>query len=257
MRTLEGKVALVTGSSRGIGRAIAEALLKNGATVYLTGRTEAVLERTCHELSQKYAGRAYSFLGDLEDLQKVQEVVSAVVQAQGKLDIGVANIGSGKSVSGWDVSEEAWQASFSVNFFSAVYFAQSVLKVMQEQKRGNIVFISSIAGCEALPAPLPYSASKAALLSYMKNLSRLVASLNIRVNAVSPGNIYFPGGTWDLKLSEDEKKVREYIEKEVPLQRLGEPEEIGEVVSFLVSPKASFLTGANIIVDGGQTRRIY
>ena len=113
---------------------------------------------------------------------------------------------------------------------------------------------SSIAGCEALSAPLPYSAAKAALINVTKNLSRMVGSHGIRVNAVAPGNVLFPGGSWEKKLTENREFFEEYIRREVPLQRFGRAEEVADAVVYLASERASFMTGACVVLDGGQTR---
>ena len=173
-----------------------------------------------------------------------------------KLDMVIANIGTGKSVLGWDVDEVEWLRMFNINFFGAVKLCRESLRVMTEQESGNIVFISSIAGCETLPAPVPYSAAKSALLTYMKNTANQVVDAGIRLNAISPGNVYFPGGTWDRKLKEDKELVEAYLNESVPMKRLGKAEEIADVVTFLVSEKSSFITGSNLIVDGGQVKKV-
>ena len=119
---------------------------------------------------------------------------------------------------------------------------------------GNILFIASIVGVEATPAPLPYSAAKAALINYSKNLARQVAREGVRVNCVAPGNILFPGGTWERHLERDRAAVTKKIEDEVPMGRFGTPEEIAGLAVFLCSPRASFITGSCFVADGGQTR---
>jgi len=257
---LQGKVALVSGSSNGIGKGIARVLLSEGATVFITGRNKERLERACSELKAGFGSngnkKIFKFKGDLGKTGTVKRLMDSIIKKQGRLDIVVANIGSGRSKPGWDINDDYFQESFNVNFFPAVRLARESLKIMTGQKSGNIVFISSIAGCEAIPAPVPYSAAKAALLTYVKNTSDIVAGHGIRMNAISPGNIYFKEGTWDRKLKENRAAVNKYIKSSVPMQRLGTPEDIGHAVSFLASDRASFITGSNLIVDGGQIRRI-
>ncbi len=127
---------------------------------------------------------------------------------------------------------------------------------MVERKRGAIIFVGSIAGVESSPAPLAYSSAKAALLNYVKNLARQVAEDGIRVNAVAPGNILFEGGSWVKHLEARREEVLRYIESEVPMKRFGKPEEIADAVAFLASARASFVTGACLVADGGQTRSL-
>ncbi len=253
---LKEKITLVSGSSRGIGRAIAYAFLKAGAVVYVTASGKEFLEKTVSGFHGEFGDRVFSFCGDLTKTDVVQNLMKEVSKNHRRLDIVTANLGTGKSTPGWDVDDEAWMESFAMNFFSAVRLSREALKIMTKQKSGSIVFISSIAGCEAIPAPLPYSSAKAALLSYMKNLSNLAAPHGVRVNAVSPGNIYFEGGTWDRKLKENKETVEKYIQDAVPMRRMGKPEEIASAVRFLASDDASFITGANLVVDGGQIKKI-
>ena len=254
---LKDKVSLVSGSSRGIGKAIAYGLLKEGAIVYITGRNKEMLNAAYSDLKLQFDDKVCKFDGDLTSTNTIKELLATIINKHGKLDIVVANIGSGRFNPGWDVEDELWMKSFDINFFSSVKLSREAIRVMIPQKSGNIVFISSIAGCEAIPAPVEYSSAKSALLSYVKNTSNLVASMGIRLNAVSPGNIYFEGGTWDIKLNENKKAVEKYIKESVPMQKLGRAEEISDAVCFLSSDRASFVTGANFVVDGGQIKRIF
>lgn len=253
---LENKVSLVSGSSRGIGKAIAYGLLKEGAIVYLTGRDKEVLDSVYNDFKSQFRDKVYKFSGDLTQTETIKDLIATIINEHKKLDVVVANIGSGRFKSGWDVEDEYWRKSFEINFFSSVKLSREAIRIMIEQKSGSIIFISSIAGCEAITAPVQYSAAKSALLSYVKNTANLVAPFGIRLNAVSPGNIYFEGGTWDIKMKEDKDGVERYIKESVPMQRLGKVEEVSDAVSFLASDSATFITGANLVVDGGQTKRI-
>jgi 3-oxoacyl-[acyl-carrier protein] reductase len=246
MRLLEGKTGIVSGSTRGIGKGIARGMLNEGATVWITGRDPGRLEQVAGELGKEYPGRVRSFQGDL--------TLTPRVRSLGALDIAVANIGSGRSQAGWDVPDPLWEESLGQNFLPSVKLAREALRVMVPQGAGNIVFIASIAGVETIAAPVPYAAAKAALLAYMKNTASLVARHGVRMNAVSPGNIWFEGGTWDRKLREDRTAVERYVAEQVPLGRFGTPEEIARAVCFLASDAAAFITGANLVIDGGQTR---
>jgi len=173
----------------------------------------------------------------------------------GTLDGLVCNLGTGSGMPGWDPPEEEWERLLRFNFQASVRLAQAAIPRLAESA-GNIVFVSSITGVEATTAPLPYSAAKAALLNYSKNLSRQVAKQGIRVNCIAPGNILFPGGSWERRLNDQPDATREYLAAEVPMKRLGTPEEIADLVTFLCSVRASFITGACFIADGGQTRSL-
>lgn len=250
---LTDRTALVAGSSRGIGRAIAAALLAEGARVCITGRDAASLAETAAALRAAHPGaQILEAAGDLTDSTIIAAAVASIQKKWGGLDILVANLGSGSGKTGWALDHAEWERLFNLNFFGSVRLAQSCIPAMTNG--GSIVFISSIAGVEALPAPLPYSAAKAALLNYSKNLSRAVADRKIRVNAIAPGNIFFRGGSWEKHLAKDPAAVEEFIAKEVPQQRFGTPEEIASLAAYLCSDAAGFATGGCYVMDGGQTR---
>jgi 3-oxoacyl-[acyl-carrier protein] reductase len=178
-----------------------------------------------------------------------------VAKEWNSLDGLVANVGSGSGKLGWDLPESEWERIFALNFQASTRLAQAAIPPMMANG-GSIVFVSSIAGVEALPAPLPYSAAKAALISYSKNLSRQVATHGIRVNCVAPGNVIFPGGSWARRVAEQGETVLKSIRAEVPMERFGTPEEIANLVTYLCSDRASFVTGSCFVADGGQTRSL-
>lgn len=255
---LENRTALISGSSRGIGRAIADAFLAEGMTVFVNGRDRAALDLAISEMKSRYPDAKVHPI--CADLIKTENVISALDQAfrvVGRFpDVVVANVGSGRSNPGVEVEDGEWERMFDINLFGAVRLVREAVRRMKDAGGGSIVCVSSIAGCEASTAPLSYSAAKAALLSFVKNASDLVAKHHIRINAVSPGNVMFEGGVWDRKLKENREQVMGYINSSVPLQRFATPQEIAEVVAFLVSDKAAFVTGTNVVVDGGQLRKI-
>jgi 3-oxoacyl-[acyl-carrier protein] reductase len=254
---LRDKVVFVAGSSRGIGRTIAKGFLREGARVAISGRNRDELAQVEKEFHAECEGaETLSFAGDLTKEDVIREALAAVSQRWNRPDILVANIGSGRGKAGWRVSSDEWLRLWEVNFFGAVRLVTEALPAMIEKKRGAVVLIGSITGLESTAAPLAYSSAKAALLSYTKNLAREVASEGVRVNAVAPGNVFFPGGSWEKHLETRRDEVMRYIESEVPLKRFGKPEEIADVVLFLSSPRASFVTGACVVVDGGQTRSL-
>lgn len=253
--SLENRVALVAGSTRGIGKAIAKALLSQGCRVCISGRDPSKLAETQLELEQSFGKHCImGFHGDLTDPEMISNVCSEIQNTWSGLDVLVANVGSGKGRTGWEIEEKEWEHLFQINFWSSVRLAQSAIPLLA-RRRGTIVFVASIAGVEASPAPLPYSSAKAALISYAKNLAREVAKSGIRVNCVAPGNILFPMGSWERHLHDRREEVLKMIESEVPLGRFGTPEEIAQLVAFLCSERSSFITGSCFIADGGQTSR--
>ena len=253
--SLQGRVALVAGSSRGIGKAIAAALLREGCRVCITGRDEALLHKVLGELEAEFGtGCAISFSGDLTDASAIQRALQQTHGRWQSLDIVVANVGSGTGRIGWQLDSEEWERLFRMNLWASVNLAQAAIPLLAENRRGALLFISSITGVEATPAPLPYSAAKAALINYSKNLAGQVAELGVRVNCIAPGNILFPGGTWEQHIERDKDKVMQMIHSNVPLGRFGTPEEIAQLAVFLCSDAANFLTGACFKADGGQTR---
>jgi 3-oxoacyl-[acyl-carrier protein] reductase len=244
---------LVTGASRGIGLAIAEAFVAEGAAVAIVARGKEDLAAAKKLLK---GGRTVSIAADMTVHDEVVRAVAEAEAALGPLEVIVANLGSGASLPGLAVPRAEWERVMALNFFGASSLASVTAERLAERGRGSLVFVSSIAGLEALGAPAPYAAAKAALQSLVKSYSRLLGGKGIRVNAVAPGNILFPGGTWDRKLQEDPDSVDAMLRRDVPLGRLGKPHEIAAVVAFLASPRASYITGATIVVDGGQTRAI-
>ena len=254
---LADKVAFVGGSSRGIGRATARAFLAEGARAVVTGRDAGTLGDTAREFVGEFgAERVLAFAGDLTDAETVSRAVAETRARWGRVDCLVSNIGSGTARPGWQLTQEEWDNVFETNLWSGVRLVEAALPGMSEAGRGSIVLIASIVGLESVNAPLTYSAAKAALINYSKNLARQMGGSGIRVNCVAPGNVLFPGGSWERKLAERRDFFERYIETEVPLQRFGRPDEIADLVVFLSSERAAFITGSCVVADGGQTRGV-
>jgi 3-oxoacyl-[acyl-carrier protein] reductase len=255
--SLQGQVVLVAGSSRGIGRAIAETLLQEGAGVVVTGRDPASLERCRVELEGSApGGRLMSIAGDMSDAAVIARALEAIVARFGRIDHVIANLGSGRGTPGWDQPEEEWQRIFNHNFFGSVRLSRAVLPRLLAGGGGSILFIASIAGVEASGAPLAYSAAKAALINYSKNLARQLGPQRVRVNTIAPGNILFPGGSWDTRLKADAGKVEQMLATQVPQGRFGTPADVASLAAYLVSGRAGFATGGCHVIDGGQTQGI-
>lgn len=252
---LRDKVVFVAGSSRGIGKAIAQGFASEGAKVVVTGRDKESLQKTLKEFRERYGAQSIlGFHGDLGEIETLRNILNQTVSTFGKMDVVVANIGSGRGKPGYDLPDSEWDRFFNVNLMTNIRVVRETVPSLIRNGCGSIVFTASIAGLETLGAPIAYEATKAALIASCKNMSRELAQYKIRVNCVAPGNILFAGSTWDLKLRENEKETMDYITTYVPLKRFGAPEEITNVVLFLASEMASFITGACIVADGGQTR---
>jgi 3-oxoacyl-[acyl-carrier protein] reductase len=254
---LENQVVFVAGSSRGIGKAIAHAFLEEGCRTAISGREPESLALTLSEFEADFGpDMVMSFQGDLLERDVVDKTVKQIHDRWGKLDCLVANIGNGRGRAGWDLDELDWQRMFDANLWSSLRVVNAILPEMITLRNGSIVIIASIVGIESTLAPLPYSAAKSALVNYSKNLARLMGQYNVRVNCVAPGNILFPGGSWEKHLNVREQEVMQMIQDDVPLQRFGQPQEIADLIVFLSSQRSSFITGACIVADGGQTRSI-
>ena len=254
---LKDRVAFVGGSSRGIGKAVAAAFMAEGCRTVITGRGAEALRQAQAELEAQFgADRVLAIEGDLTQVDVLRAAVDRVTGRWGEIDCAVANVGTGRGKPGWDVGEEDWATLFDMNLWSATRLVTQVLPAMTRRRAGSIVLMSSIVGVEATPAPIPYSAAKGALLNYAKNVARQVGPTNVRVNCVAPGNIFFPGGSWERHLSARHDEVMNHIRTEVPLQRFGTPQEIADLVVFLSSDRAAFVTGACVVADGGQTRGV-
>lgn len=255
---LKDKVVFVAGSSRGIGRAIAAALLQEGANVVLTGRDAASLERAQVQLSADAgANRILAIAGDFGDAAVIAKAFARTVEVFGRVDHLIANLGTGSGKTGWDLDEGEWTRLFEANFFASVRLTQAVLPyLLGSATGGSILYISSIVALEATGAPLPYSAAKAALNIYAKDLARQLGPHKVRLNTIAPGNIFFEGGSWERHLKNDPAGVEAMIQRDVPQQRFGTPEEIASLACYLCSERAAYATGSCFVMDGGRTRAL-
>ncbi len=244
---LSGKSALVTGSSRGIGLAIAEVLHGEGCRVALNGRNVDDLALAVSNLPG-----AIAVNGDVTRPSEARRILAETVGAFGRLDILVCNVGSGRSVAPGDETYEEWQRTFALNLWSTTNTVEAARDALVATK-GSIVCVSSICGLEVIPgAPLTYSAAKAALHAYVRGSARPFGKYGVRINAVAPGNIVFDGSVWARKLVEDAAAVQAMLNQNVALRRLGTDKDVASLVAYLASPRAAFATGALWTLDGGQ-----
>src|SRR5258706_14067232 len=257
---LAGKVAIVTGSRGGLGFARAAALAAECCLVTICARGEARLEEAASELS-RVAGpsgqpaHVLAVPADLSTQAGVEQVVSGTVEAFGGLDILVNNVGLARGATIVDTSDEEWREAFDQTLFPAIRASRLAVPHMRRRGGGSIVMIASIWGRES-GGRMTYNAVKAAEISLAKSLAQQLARDNIRVNSVAPGSILFPGGSWDRRQKEDPAGIAAFVERELPFGRFGRAEEVAAAVAFLVSPQASWISGASVPVDGCQSRSL-
>ncbi|WP_062052156.1 SDR family NAD(P)-dependent oxidoreductase [Bacillus sp. JCM 19034] len=244
---LQGKVALVTGGSKGIGLSITNALLEEGANVVVVARESEALTEV------EAVPNVATIAADLTIAEEREVVVKQIIDQFGTIDILINNVGGSNGSTITKTDMELFHEAMELNYYSAVHFSKLVLPVMKAQKSGAIINISSIFGREA-GGKATYNNAKAAMISFTKALADEVIIDGIRVNSIAPGSILHPTGNWQKRLDEDPEKMKQFVEDEIPGGRFGRPEEVANVVVFLASEKASWVSGATINVDGGQSR---
>jgi len=249
---LTGKVGLVTGGSRGIGREIARRLVQEGCVVSICGRTPETLERTRSELAAN-GGKVHGVVADVTEPGEVERFVEESAAALGGVDLIVANVGGASGGELLDSSAEDWVRTFKLNLFHAVRAIRAAVPHMIQRGGGSAVTISSISGWKPGPRA-QYGASKAGEIFLAGALAWELGPKRIRVNTLSPGSIMFPGGGWERFRADNPDRFSQFEQNEFPFGRLGTPEEIADVAAFLLSDRASWINGANINVDGAQGR---
>lgn len=253
---LEGKRVFISGSVQGIGLAVANAFLAEGSVVLLNGRNREHLREAVGSLRTLHGERVRDYCGDMCSDSDIAGLTSYIEREMGGLDIFIANLGNGKPESKNPLSPCEWQRFYEINVMSAVKLLDKLHCFLREGNSPATVLISSVVSREASQAPAGYAAAKASVRTLSKYLSRMWAPDGIRVNCVLPGNVYFEGGRWEELLNQNRENVEGYIETAVPMKRFGKPEEIADAVLFLSSDRASFMTGTEIVVDGGQSNAI-
>ncbi|MSO45426.1 MAG: SDR family oxidoreductase [Acidobacteria bacterium] len=255
---LTDKVAIVTGSSRGLGLASARALVREGCRVTICARGESRLKEAADDLRKQARGdgeRVLDACADLSTLGGIEAVVRRTLERFGRLDILVNNVGLARGSTIVDTSDAEWQEAFDHTLFPAIRASRLAVPHMRRQGGGAIVMIASIWGRES-GGRMTYNAVKAAEISLAKSLAQQLALDNIRVNSVAPGSILFPGGSWHRRQQEDPSGIADFVLRELPFGRFGRPEEVGAAVAFLASPRASWISGASLPVDGCQSRSL-
>ena len=249
---LKDKVVIVTGASRGIGKAIALGFAGEGTRLSICGRTPETLEEAVSEI-KGHGTEVFAKQTDVTDAEQAAEFVSATQDKYGQIDVLINNVGGSRWTPTLDISDQEWHEILDLNLVSAARMSRAVIPTMQAQGGGVIIMISSIWGREG-GGHITYNAAKAGEISMSKALAYELASDNIRVNTVAPGSILFPGGGWERRIKADPEGMATFVEQNLPLGRFGKPEEIANVVVFLASERASLVSGACINVDGCQSK---
>jgi len=250
---LTDKVAVITGSSRGLGLASARALVSEGCRVCLCARGEEQLAEAALEVeaAAKRPNMIATVQADVSTAAGIEMVIARTVETFGGLDILVNNVARAAGSDLLGTSDAEWQAAFDETLFPAIRASRLAVPHMKQRGGGAIIMIASIYGREA-GGRMTYNAVKAAEISLAKALAQQLAPANIRVNSVAPGSIMFPGGSWHKRQQADPAFVADMIKRDLPFGRLGRAEEVGHVVAFLASTRASWISGACLPVDGGQ-----
>jgi len=246
---IKGKRALVTGGGRGLGRSIASCLANEGVQVAIVSRTKEDIDSFLREFGSDHRGLTYDLVADGAPTQMVDELLSSF----GYPDIVVHNVGGNLDISDPFCSVSDWRKIYRFNLEIAVELNLLLVPEMQKKQWGRVVHISSIAALEN-QGTVPYCAMKAALSSYTRSFGRFVSKDGVNISAVLPGAVFTKGGYWDTTLKTRPEHVEKYLKERMAIQRFGEPDEIGKVVTFLCSQQASFVVGSSVLVDGGQGR---
>jgi 3-oxoacyl-[acyl-carrier protein] reductase len=247
---LAGLRALVTGATKGIGRAIAQTLAAEGAHLAICARNQSEVEKTVADFSH-YGVKVFGRDVDVSQAKDLSDWVHDAATALGGIDIVVSNV-SALAIAN---DEVGWQQSFAVDMMGTVHLVNAATSYLEGSSQAAIVTISSVSGREIDFAAGPYGAFKAAIVHYTQGLAQSLASKHIRANSVSPGNTYFANGVWNQIEQSNPAFFKEALAMN-PMGRMATPQEIANAVVFLASPAASFITGTNLVVDGGLTKGV-
>jgi 3-oxoacyl-[acyl-carrier protein] reductase len=247
---LKGKKAVVTGATRGIGRAITELLTDEGCDVAICARNQAGIDEAVAALTRKGV-KATGAAVDVADTKALRAFVGEMAERLGGIDIFIANV----SALAMGMDEDSWRRSLDIDVMGTVFGVEAAVPFLEKSSAGAIVVVGTTGAIEMAGAMRPYASVKAALIPYVKGLARNLAGKGVRANMVSPGNVYFKGGVWNV-VEERSPDVFQRMLALNPMGRMGRPEEVADAVVFLASPRASFITGTNLIIDGALTQRV-
>ncbi|MGM7636145.1 SDR family NAD(P)-dependent oxidoreductase [Bacillus sp. Hm123] len=246
---LKGKNVLITGGSKGIGKAIAEAFLAEGANVSIAARGLDALEQA----KEEFGGKIAIYAVDLTKAEEREKLMASFIAEHGMIDVLINNAGGSNGGKAMETEMELFYEAMELNYFSAVHLSKLAVSHMKKAGAGSIVNVTSIFGRES-GGKATYNNAKSALISFTKSLADEVIVDGIRVNSIAPGSILHETGNWKKRLEADPEGIQAFVDDEIPAGRFGTPEEVANVAVFLASEKASWIVGASINVDGGQSR---
>jgi NAD(P)-dependent dehydrogenase (short-subunit alcohol dehydrogenase family) len=250
MKRLEGKVAVITGGTSGIGLATAQRFVDEGAYVFITGRRQSELDVAVNQIGKNVTG----VQGDVSNLADLDRLYATVKEQKGRIDILFANAGVGELVPLGEISEAHFDKIFSVNVKGLLFTVQKALPLFQDGGGGSIILTASVGGSKGNPASSVYGASKAAVRSFARTWTVDLRQRKIRVNAISPGPIDTTIFSTAVQTEEESKQVKASLVASVPMGRMGSPDEIAKAATFLASDDSSFITGIELFVDGGRAQ---
>jgi NAD(P)-dependent dehydrogenase (short-subunit alcohol dehydrogenase family) len=250
MKRLEGKVAVITGGTSGIGLATAQRFVDEGAYVFITGRRQSELDVAVNQIGKNVTG----VQGDVSNLADLDRLYATVKEQKGRIDILFANAGVGELVPMGEISEAHFDKIFSVNVKGLLFTVQKALPLFQDGGGGSIILTASVGGSKGNPASSVYGASKAAVRSFARTWTVDLRQRKIRVNAISPGPIDTTIFSTAVQTEEESKQVKASLVASVPMGRMGTPDEIAKAATFLASDDSSFITGIELFVDGGRAQ---
>ncbi len=258
---LEGKVGLITGGSQGLGAATAHLFAAEGARLVLAARSEDRLQALADELREAFDAEVVTVPQDLTSPDGADNVATAALDAFGRIDILVNSAGAAQGGVFWEIPDEVWDQSLALKFFATIRMIRAVLPTMRAQRYGRIVTIAGNGGRQPDPRMLPGAAANVALLAVTSGLAREVAADGILINAVNPGPTLTP--RWTSRFAQMSRQtgqsvddLKADVEKNIPTQRFGEPEEVARIIAFLASDCATNITGTSITADGGSTKAL-
>lgn len=245
---LSGKIVLITGGSKGIGKAIAKGFVEEGSRVAITARSAEDLK-----VAQSQLGNVRIYPADLTIASEREHLIRILIEEFGRIDVLINNVGGSNGGLALETDLSLYEEAMQLNYLSAVHMSQLAAEQMKKTGGGSIINISSIFGRES-GGKITYNNSKAALISFTKGFADEMIREGIRVNGIAPGSILHPTGNWQKRMDQNPEQIRKFVEQEIPAGRFGTVEEVAHVAVFLASEKASWIVGATINVDGGQSR---